>query len=64
MALLRKIILLIPLIYLIPMFLGDKVLAVFLAEPVADILAACTTGIVFFGKFPKILRARQAELGG
>ena len=33
LALLRKVILLIPLIYILPHFLADKVFAVFLAEP-------------------------------
>ena len=62
LALLRKIILLIPLIYILPNFIGNKVLAVFLAEPVADILAALTTGAMFFWRFPKILKARAREL--
>lgn len=55
LACLRKIILLIPLIYILPCFLQDKVFAVFLAEPVSDILAAAVTGILFFINFPKIL---------
>ncbi len=62
LALLRKIILLIPLIFILPFFLSDKVFAVFLAEPVADFLAAATTGIIFFTRFPRILEQRQAEL--
>lgn len=57
LALLRKIILLIPLIFILPQFLNDKVFAVFLAEPVADVVAAAITGIVFFVRFPKILKA-------
>ena len=63
LALLRKGVLLIPLIYLLPCFFGDKVFAVFLAEPVADILAAATTGTLFFTRLPKILRKRESELG-
>lgn len=62
LALLRKIILLIPLIFILPQFLENKVLAVFLAEPSADILAAIVTGSLFFWRFPKLLRAREAEL--
>lgn len=62
MALLRKIILLIPLIYLIPMFLEDKVLAVFLAEPAADFLAVAITGLTFLYHFPRILKQRAQEL--
>ena len=62
LALLRKIILLIPLIFLLPAFLSNKVLAVFLAEPAADVTAALTTGAVFLWRFPKILRERELQL--
>lgn len=56
LALFRKIIVLIPLIYLLPNFFADKVFAVFLAEPVADTIAALTTTILFFWKFRKLSR--------
>ena len=59
LAMLRKIILLIPFIYIFPHFFADKVYAVFLAEPVADILASLTTGTVFFLRSPKIIEARR-----
>ena len=55
LACLRKIILLIPLIFILPRFLSDKVFAVFLAEPISDILAATVTTITFFMRFDKIL---------
>lgn len=55
MACLRKIILLIPLIYILPVFMENKACAVFLAEPVSDILAATVTTITFFVTFKKIL---------
>ena len=55
LACLRKIILLIPLIFLLPAFLENKVFAVFLAEPVSDIVAATTTVVVFALQFKKIL---------
>lgn len=55
LACLRKIILLIPLIFILPCFLADKVFAVFLAEPISDILAATVTTITFFMRFDKIL---------
>ena len=64
LALLRKGVLLIPLIYILPCFFPNKVFAVFLAEPVADILAATTTGTLFFTRLPKILKAREWELSG
>lgn len=47
LALLRKIILLIPLIYLLPHLLRDQLFAVWLAEPVADIISATTAGLLF-----------------
>ena len=62
LALLRKIILLIPFVFILPHFIENKVLAVFLAEPAADILAALTTGGMFFWRFPRILRERENEL--
>ena len=56
LAVLRKLILLIPLIFLFPMLMENKVFAVFLAEPVSDILAATVTTSVFLGKFNGILK--------
>lgn len=55
MACLRKIVLLIPLIFILPMFFENKVFAVFLAEPVSDIIAALATTGTFFARFDKIL---------
>jgi Na+-driven multidrug efflux pump len=51
LALLRKIILLIPLIYILPLFISNKTTAVFLAEPVADILAVSCTVLLFTREF-------------
>ena len=62
LALLRKMILLIPLILILPRILENQVLGVFLAEPVADVLASATTGALFFWRFPKILEHRRQEL--
>ncbi len=56
LALFRKIIVLIPLIYIFPLFFADKVFAVFLAEPVADTIAATTTTTMFLMKFRKLSR--------
>ncbi len=61
LALLRKIILLIPLVYILPLFLVDKVFGVFLAEPFADIIAATVTSIVFAIRFPKILKNKVID---
>ena len=46
-ACVRKIILLIPLIYILPQFVDNKVFAVFLAEPVSDFLSVTTCVILF-----------------
>lgn len=59
LACLRKIILLIPLIFILPNFFENKVFAVFLAEPVSDILAAIVTAIAFFSQFNKILNNKK-----
>lgn len=56
LAVLRKIILLIPMIYILPVFFEDKVFAVFLAEPVSDFLAVCATVTLFFCTAWKLLR--------
>ena len=56
LACLRKIVLLIPLIFILPVFFENKVFAVFLAEPVSDILAALVTTITFLTGFNRILK--------
>ena len=55
LAMLRKLILLIPLIYILPVFIEDKVFAVFLAEPIADVLAVSATCTLFAITFKKLL---------
>ncbi len=54
-ACLRKIILLIPLIYILPEFMEDKIFAVFLAEPVADFISVTVASLLFFLNINKIL---------
>ena len=54
-------ILLIPLIFILPLILQDKVFAVFLAEPVSDIIAATVTCSAFFIRFNKILATSQKK---
>lgn len=61
LACLRKIILLIPLIFILPMLFEDKVFGVFLAEPVSDIIAAAVTTTMFFTQFKKILEKGPAR---
>ena len=60
LAVLRKIILLIPLIYILPHFFADKAFAVFLSEPIADLLAVTTTAVLFRIQF----RRSMTELDG
>lgn len=61
LALLRKVMLLIPLIYIMPALMADKTAAVFMAEPVADLIAVSTTAILFFTQFRRLLRGMEAE---
>ncbi len=60
-ACLRKVILLVPLIYILPNFFEDKVFAVFLAEPVSDAISIITASIVFFFVFRKEMKEMKAE---
>ena len=61
MACLRKIVLLIPLIFILPNFFADKAMAVFLAEPVSDIVAAAVTTFMFFRFFRKLMKTGKTE---
>ena len=61
LALLRKVILLIPLIYILPHFLENKAFAVYLAEPVAYIIAVTTTSVMFYKYFKKVLNNMQKK---
>ena len=59
-AVMRKFILLIPLIYIVPgIWTSNQTLAVYLAEPIADLLAITFTVILFNHQFKKSL----AEMG-
>lgn len=55
LALLRKIILLVPLIFILPMIIKYKLFAVLLAEPVADITAVLITAMCFTAFYKKTL---------
>lgn len=52
-AVMRKFVLLLPLVYLLPFLLEDKAMAVYLAEPIADITAVFFAVIIFFTQFRK-----------
>ena len=65
LAVWRKIILLIPLIYILPHFFADKAFAVFLAEPVADFGAVALTSFTFYRQFRRSMRELEgAEATG
>ncbi len=55
-AILRKFVLLIPLIFILPHILPDPTMAVYTAEPVADTLAVLFTMIMFGTQFKKALK--------
>lgn len=59
LAIFRKLIVLIPLIYILPMILTDKVFAVFLAEPIADTIASVTTATLFYISLKKMIRTKN-----
>lgn len=56
-AVMRKFVLLIPLIYIMPhIYTADKTHAVYMAEPAADIIAVTFTAILFSFQFKKALK--------
>ena len=56
-AVVRKFVLLLPLIYIVPHFTADPTKGVYLAEPIADILAVTFTAILFYFQFRKAIRS-------
>ena len=62
-AVVRKFVLLIPLIYIVPSIgiLENKALDVYLAEPIADVIAVAFTSILFYFQFRKALKKLNTE---
>lgn len=60
-ACLRKLILLIPLIYILPNFFTDKVFAVFLAEPISDGISIVVSSIIFIIVFGGEMKKLKKE---
>lgn len=56
LAIFRKIIVLIPLIYIIPSIMENKCDAIFLAEPIADFIAVSVTATMFYFVFKKSMK--------
>lgn len=64
-AVVRKFVLLIPLIYIMPAILStDKALAVYMAEPAADVIAVAFTAILFAVQFKKTLAKLETPKAG
>ncbi len=55
-AVVRKFVLLLPLIYLIPLFVSNKTIGVYMAEPIADVVAVTFTSILFAFQFKKAMK--------
>jgi len=55
-AIVRKFVLLLPLIYLLPRLVNNPTTGVYLAEPVADVIAVTFTAILFTIQFKKSLK--------
>lgn len=61
LALLRKVILLVPLTFILPVFFENKLLGTLVAEPVADILATITTITCFAVFYKKLMKKSTNE---
>ena len=55
-AVVRKFVLLLPLIYLMPNLVNDPTMGVYTAEPIADIVAVTFTAVLFIFQFNKALK--------
>ena len=55
-AVFRKFILLLPLIYIMPRIVADKTMGVYMAEPIADVIAVTFTAILFAFQFKKAMK--------
>ena len=55
-AVVRKFVLLLPLIYLMPHLISDPTMGVYMAEPIADVSAVTFTAILFIFQFKKALK--------
>ncbi len=60
-AVVRKFVLLLPLIYIMPSIVSDATTGVYIAEPIADLLAVTFTGILFYFQFKKALRKIEVK---
>lgn len=63
-AVMRKFILLVPLIYLLPHLVPNQVMGVYLAEPIADLISVAFASTLFFFQFRKAMKALERETQG
>ncbi len=59
-AVVRKFVLLLPLIYIMPHLVSDPTMGVYMAEPIADVTAVTFTAILFVFQFRKALKKIEA----
>ncbi|MBQ8583337.1 MAG: MATE family efflux transporter [Clostridia bacterium] len=55
-AVMRKFVLLLPLIFIMPNLVSDPTLGVYMAEPIADVIAVTFTAILFIFQFKRALK--------
>jgi len=60
LAVLRKVLVLIPLIFILPMFIENQAFAVFLAEPIADTIAVSVTATLFYQTYRRLGKETKA----
>lgn len=61
-AIVRKFLLLLPFVYILPHFMEEKAMGVFLTEPVSDVLAISFTVILFTVQFKKALKKMEDRI--
>ena len=60
-AVVRKFVLLLPLIYIVPHLASNPTTGVYLAEPIADVTAVTFTAILFVFQFKKALKRIESD---
>ncbi len=60
-AVVRKFVLLLPLIYIMPNLVADQTVGVYMAEPIADVIAVTFTAILFMFQFRKALKKIETK---
>ena len=60
LAVLRKVLVLIPLIFILPMFIENQAFAVFLAEPIADTIAVSVKATLFYQTYNRLGKETKA----